>query len=177
MTARARQALADCEHALADFEASANTPFQRSRWVAVVTLLRTVDLVLKQVDHPAADAATQRRIDADWERLKATKPEPRIFHDFINAERDDVVHLYDPSASVNVTIPVGGVWWNIATGESGADPSGPATYDFVMRKGPFEGRDPRELCREAIMFWKEYLDAIDQEAAAGPTTSYFKVLN
>ena len=30
-----------------------------------------------------------------------------------------------------------------------------------MHEGPFKGRDPLELCREAITFWREYLDAID----------------
>lgn len=166
MTTRAREALADCEHALTDFEGGANTVFQRSRWVAVMTLLRTVGLVLKAVDHPAADVATQRRIDADWQRLNATKPEPRIFHEFIDAERADVVHLYDPSAQVNVTVRLGGVWWNPATGESGADLCGPTTFDFVMKKGPFKGRDPLELCREAIAFWRDYLDAVDR--SSGP---------
>jgi hypothetical protein len=30
-----------------------------------------------------------------------------------------------------------------------------------MRDGPFKGRDTRELCSEAIAFWRGYLDAID----------------
>lgn len=157
MTTRARLALADCEHALTDYEAGANTPFQWPRWVAVMTLLRTVGLVLERVDRPPADVATQGRMDAAWKRLKATKSKPHIFHDFINAERGDVVHRYDPSARVNVTIRLGGV----STG-GGSNPAGPATYEFVMWKGPFEGRDSRELCREAIAFWRTYLDAIEE---------------
>jgi hypothetical protein len=160
MTTRARLALAYCEHALDDYEAGANTVFQWPRWVAVMTLLRTVGLVLKDVDRPAGDAAMQLAIDDHWQRLKATKPEPRIFHDFIYAERYDVVHLFDPSAQVNITIQLGGV----STG-GGSNPAGPATFEFVMKKGPFEGRDSRELCREAIDFWKAYLDEIDREAA------------
>jgi hypothetical protein len=36
------------------------------------------------------------------------------------------------------------------------------TMDFVMRTGPYQGRDPRTLCREAIAFWKDYLDAIER---------------
>jgi len=66
MTTRARAALADCEHALTDFAASANTPFQRPRWVSLITLLRTVGLVLKSVDRPAASPDVQTRIDAAW---------------------------------------------------------------------------------------------------------------
>lgn len=30
-----------------------------------------------------------------------------------------------------------------------------------MRDGPYKDRDPRDLAREAIEFWKEYLDKID----------------
>ena len=154
---RARLALADCEHALADYEAGAKTRFQWPRWVAVMTLLRTVGLVLKDVDRPAADVAIQRRMDAAWGRLKATKPEPRIFHEFIDTERAAVVHYYAPSARVDVTIQLGGVSCG-----GGSTPAGPARYDFVMWKGPFEGRDSRELCREAIAFWQAYLDAIEE---------------
>ena len=165
MTTRAREVLVDCEHALTDYEASANTPFQRPRWVAVMTLLRTVGLVLKDVDRPVADVATQRRMDAAWDglkALKATKTEPHIFHDFIDDERNNVVHLYDPSARVDVTIRLGGV----STG-GGSDPAGPPMYGFVMKKGPFKGRDPRDLCREAIAFWRTYLDAIDDPRTEG----------
>jgi len=122
-----------------------------------MTLLRTVGLVLKDVDRPEADVVTQGRMDAAWQQLKTTKTKPHIFHDFIDAERADVVHLYDPSARVNVTIELGGV-----STDGGSDPAGPPTYGFVMKKGPFKGRDPRELCREAIAFWRTYLDAIDE---------------
>ena len=62
MTARAREALDDCEHALADFANGANTVYQASRWVAVMTLLRTVGLVLKDVDRTLADTATQMNV-------------------------------------------------------------------------------------------------------------------
>jgi hypothetical protein len=154
MTAHARVALADCEHALADFEASANTVFQRSRWIAVITLLRTVGFVLKDVDRPTATAERRLRIDAAWARLKSTKPEPRIFHEFIDAERSQAVHLYKVRAAVNITVRPGG----------GGSPSGQTTCDFMMTKGPFAGQDPRELCKRAIAFWRDYLDGIDERA-------------
>ena len=88
---------------------------------------------------------------------EATKPEPRIYHEFIDTERTAVVHCYAPSARVDVTVQLGGVSCG-----GGGSPAGPARYDFVMWKGPFEGRDPRELCREAIAFWQAYLDAIEE---------------
>jgi hypothetical protein len=165
MTIRAKQALADCEHALADFEAAANTLFQRSRWVAVMTLLRTVGLVLKAVDRPVADTATQQRIDAAWKQLNASKPKPRIFWEFIDAERYQVVHLYEIRTGVDITVrfppePLG-YFLNVADDDDGFGWT-PTTYDFRMRRGPFAGRNPLDLCREAITFWRDYLVAIDE---------------
>jgi hypothetical protein len=173
MTTRARQVLVDCEPALADFEAGANTPYQRTRWVALMTLLRTVGLVLKSVDHEVGNAQMRRAIDDHWNRLNAMKPEPRIFHDFIDAERYQAVHLYEIRAGVNITIRPGSgslrigtpEWFSIVMDEDDTVGGRPTVVDFTMRLGPFEGRDPRELCREAIVFWKEYLDVIDRDAA------------
>ena len=109
VTTRSRVALADCEHALADFEASANTPYQRPRWVAVITLLRIVGHVLDKVDKPAASNEAQQRIDDAWKQLNATKPEPRIFHDFIDGDRNLLLKQYQVRSQVNVTIQLGGV--------------------------------------------------------------------
>ena len=167
---RAREALADCDSALSDFQAGANSPFQRSRWVAVMTLLRTVGLVLKDVDRPAARATpdVQRRMDDAWKRLKAEEHNPalrpHIFHDFIDAERYQAVHLYEIRSAVNVTIRPGAApgspldWAPVVTGGLGGFPT---MYDFFMKDGPFKGRDPLDLCRDAIEFWRQYLDAIE----------------
>lgn len=161
MTTRARQVLVDCEHALADFAASANSEFQRPRWIAVITLLRTVLDVLEQVDARDADRTKRSRIHAARKRLFEKKPEPRIFHDFIEDERNDAVHEYELGAAVNVRILVGQAipWMPTAIDPRGG--TGTTTYEFFMRDGPFKGRDPRELCREAIEFWRAYLNEID----------------
>jgi hypothetical protein len=160
MTMRAREVLADCERALVDYQAGAKTVYQRPRWVAVMALLRTVGLVLKAADRKSADDATKRRIDEAWEGLNREKTpvrEPHLFHDFIDRERYEVVHRYDVGAQVNVTIQLGGV----STGKAGSTPAGPATFDFVMRRGRFSGRDSIELAQEAIQFWRDYLNEID----------------
>jgi hypothetical protein len=165
MTTRARAALADCELALSDFSASAGTSNVQTRWVALITLLRIVLDVLEKVDGKASAPARQR-IHAARKQLFENKPEPRIFHDFIEDERNDTVHQYEIGAAVNITIRLGSVWMNVNTGEGGSSPSGPATYDFVMRDGAYEGQDPRVVARKAIEFWRTYLDAIDSGAAA-----------
>ena len=162
MTDAARNVLKECELALADFEAGADTVHWRSRFVALITALRSVGLVLKLKDYPASSDTAKEAIDQAWERLKSSKSEPRIFHKFIDAERYNVAHLYDVNAGVNITARPGSLWVNLATGESGSEPSGPTTYEYFMRYGPFQGQDPVKLCREAIAFWREYLDDIEQ---------------
>ena len=112
-----------------------------------MTLLRTVRDVLEKIDGPAGTRETRRKIDAGRKSLFAKEPEPRIYHEFIEDERNNVVHVYEVSARVDVTVRLGD--------------QGPATCDFVMRDGPYKGRDPRELAAEAIDFWRDYLDKIE----------------
>lgn len=129
----------------------------------MITLLRTVLDVLDKVDRRTGTPEAQERIAAARKELFESKPDPRIFHEFIEDERNDTVHVYEIRARGRTIIQLGSVWWNPGTGESGGTPSGPAKYDFYMSDGPFKGRDPRELCRDAIEFWRQYLDNIDAE--------------
>jgi hypothetical protein len=161
VTTRAREALADCERALADYEAGANTPYVRSRWVAIITLLRAVGHVLSNVDEPAAPPEIKQRIRDAWDKLRASKPDPRIFHEFIQQDRNLTLKQYEVRPAVNITIRLGSVWTNLQTGESGSTPSSPPEFEFVMRDGPFKGRNTLELCRDAITFWRQHLDAIE----------------
>jgi hypothetical protein len=164
VTTRARQVLADCEVALVDFAASANTDFQRTRWVSLITLLRTVLDVLEQVDGPAGTAKFRTRLHDARKRLfePASKHESSIYHDFIEDERNDVVHEYALGAAVNVRIqmPAGPSWAPVVSDYRGGNTT--TTYEFFMRDGPFRGQDPRELCRRAIAFWNDYLAEIEQ---------------
>ena len=54
-------------------------------------------------------------------------------------------------------------WMPVLSGAQSGFGYEPTTFDFFMRKGPFKGRDPLELCREAITFWRQYLDAVDRD--------------
>jgi hypothetical protein len=38
---------------------------------------------------------------------------------------------------------------------------------YLVNAGEFEGRDQRDLIRDAIAWWEEYLDAIDAAVTAG----------
>lgn len=159
---RAREVLADCKQALADFEAAGPTPYWRTRWTGLVALLRAVGYVLKDIDAKQDDDLKKANDDA-WDKLKNSKPEPLIFHEFIDLERHNVVHLYRIGARLNTEM-VPGTGRLSFSGESQQGLSGSTTYDSSLLSGVFCGRDAAEVCREAIDFWKDYLDKV--EAAA-----------
>jgi hypothetical protein len=161
MTLKASDVLADCERLLSEFDGNLQKPIWRAQWVGLVALLRAVGHVLAKVDVKASVAA-RVAIDEAWSGLQRTKPEPRIFWQFIETERNNVLKAYAFAPGVNVTLRLGAVWSNVATGESGSSPGGPASYEPFMSCGPFKGREPTDLCREAIDFWREYLDGIER---------------
>lgn len=107
-------------------------------------------------------------INHAWDKLKARKPDPKIFWDFIEAERNNVLKVYEFGPRIRTTLRTGTTWVNLTTGESGSTAGDPTTFDYFMRSGVFESKDPRQLCHEAIEFWSKYLDAIDKEITNKP---------
>ncbi|HEV8662006.1 MAG TPA: hypothetical protein VGT06_02510 [Candidatus Methylomirabilis sp.] len=168
MTLHAREVLRDCQRVLDHITGDMRTELWRPRWAGLVALLRAVGHVLKKVDGKTSDAAREV-IESAWKDLGQSKPEPTIFWEFIEAERNNVLKAYEIGTGVNITVRPGTAWLNLATGETGSGPGGPTTFEAFMRSGPFEGRDPLELCREAIAFWQGYLDSIDRQVAARHT--------
>jgi len=158
----AHDVLSDCELALADFQDSGPTPYWRTRWTALVALLRSVGHVLHKID-ATRSAELKQAVDEAWAELKKTKPEPRIFWEFIEEERNNVLKAYEVGARLNTTMRPGTAHLSFS-GRDQADPSGPTTYESFMRSGVYGGRDALEVCREAIEFWRRFLS--DVEAAA-----------
>src|SRR5262249_38120102 len=106
MTAKARVGLADCEDALADLGENPTGSAWRRHWVAAVVLLRTVGHVLEKVDADT-NPKLKATIEAEWEKLKASKPNPTIFWEFIERQRNQIVKQYQFNASQSVEIDVG----------------------------------------------------------------------
>jgi hypothetical protein len=106
MTATARLVLLDCEAALEDLRAGPTGLQWRTRWAAVVALLRSVGHVLQKVDAKSSRAMGQAIREA-FADLKATAPEPRIFWTFIEEERNNILKEYRSSAKQNVTVRPG----------------------------------------------------------------------
>jgi len=161
---KAKEVLADCAVALEDFEQSAATAYWRTRWVAVVTLLRAVGNVLESVDAKSNEAAAAA-IAAEYNELKRTKPQPEIYWRFILEERNSVVKEMALGAHLSITLRPGTAWWDARTGETGGLPGLPTTFDHFMRGGVYDSKDPRELCRMAIAFWSHHLDRVEERIA------------
>jgi hypothetical protein len=165
MTAAARIVLADCEEALAEIADGVQGGAWRRRWITTVVLLRVVGHVLDKVDSMRS-AAHKRAIADGWTSLQRSKPEPAIFWGFIDEERNSILKEYRLSAGQGVTVRPGGVSVNLRTGEQHASEGLPPIYHYVINDGQFKGRDQRDVLREAIEWWRSYLDAIDRQVAS-----------
>ena len=127
---RARDVLEDCKQALKDFEASGATPYWRTRWIGLVALLRSVGHVLDKIDG-AQTREWRKAVDEAWEKLKRTKPEPRILWEFIEAERNNVLKAYDVGARLNVTFRPGPAVLSFSDSIARHQKSDATLYEFV----------------------------------------------
>lgn len=116
----------------------------RVEWVAVVTLLRAVDHVLRLVDNqdPPAKAA----ILAAWERWKLKPARDAIFWEFILEERNNVIKEYviGEAAPSYLLMEDGG---RLALEDSSG---------FLILEQP-----NIERVYEALAWWEEELSAIE----------------
>jgi len=140
MTARARIVLSDARDALSDLADGVSGSEWRRRWVTAVVLLRAVGHVVDKVDAESSPAMHRAIADA-WRGLGASKPEPIIFWDFIDAERNNVLKEYLLSAGQGVTVFVRGVSARVlvsgqhAPPAEPAEPLRPAIYSYPMTSG------------------------------------------
>src|SRR5262245_54359762 len=93
MTARARVVLEDCRAQLAALDYGLPGPEWRRAWVATVALLRAVGHVLEKVDGKSSPGMA-RAVKAEFARLKRERGENKIFWDFIERERNNVLKEY-----------------------------------------------------------------------------------
>lgn len=128
-----------------------------------MAILRAVGHVAESVDGKR-DEAMHAAVRAEFDELRRTKPEPTIFWDFIFDERNRTLKEMTLGARLNIIVRPGTAWFNLKTGETGGTEGEPTIYEHFMAGGIYEGRDPRELAREAINFWTNYLDRVDRRA-------------
>ena len=147
MTSSARLVLEDAKEALVELlEGTPSGSLWRRRYLTCLTLLRAVGHVLHKVDREAG-IGQRKAVDRWWVALKQTRPTPAIFWSFIEDERNLQLKEYRSVAGQNMTVFPGA--------------NRPSETTYTMKDGSLAGRDPRELVREAIVWWERELEAID----------------
>ncbi|MHB1331683.1 MAG: hypothetical protein ACYCY1_03740 [Sulfuriferula sp.] len=165
MTSNARDVLEDCKVAADELLDGIAGRGWRIRWVTAVALLRAVGHVLQKVD-ASTNPLLKSVIDEAWDRLSKTKPEPAIFWQFIEDERNSILKEYHLSAGLSITVRPGTGHLNLTTGEQWGEPGLPTLYDYQMKSGPYAGIDQREVLQQAIRWWDSYLGEIERTYAS-----------
>lgn len=153
MQLRARVVLDDCRGALRDLRDGVQGDEWRRRWVTAVVLLRAVGHVLMKVDSQT-DAGVRAASGKKWAALQKSKPDPKIFWQFIDDERNLILKEYVIRAGQGVTV-------NLAA---------EIAHSYPVHDGPFAGMDQREVIRIAIDWWNCYLGEVENEAFDCQTT-------
>jgi hypothetical protein len=168
---RARRVLTDCRWALTQYSPELSGAPLRVAWVGIVTLLRAVGHVVSKIDaeqNPNVDRIV-KRLWSDW---RSTKPDPAIFWEFIENERNSVLKQYEfgfwrtfqerRSEEGPVTIELRGVI--PVQAEAQLLPLNLPDLKSLIVDGPFRGRSEREVAAEAIEWWNQTLAEIEQLA-------------
>ena len=183
--AKAREVLEWCRHAHGKMKSNPTAADWVLIWAGTIALLRAVGHALHKED-AARDARLSKEQGPWWQKLKHTKPDPAIFWDFIERDRNKLlkeaeltvgqglhVAMHDAAcASDTYSISIAGQEPSEPAEQQSpppsahpAPPSASLTYSYHMNSGPFAGQDPRDLVRDAIEWWEKQLSDIEQEAA------------
>lgn len=164
---RANNVLCDCEIALALLEKERDADIWRVHWVGAVALIRAVGHVLRHVDRKElpefADA-----IDRAYERWKSGA-DHRIFREFINQERNNVLKEYRSSIH---DLPIARLTVEGVPGQSPAtwqtESDGSVSELFLLDEnlyrpkmtGFMAGEDARDIYQIAIDWWRTELTKV-----------------
>jgi hypothetical protein len=149
------------------------TPWE-AKLSGTMALLRSVGHVLDKTDGSKGEPELRRAIDAHWSKLNQGKnsQDYEIFWEFIEEERNLILKEGDVRTDYITMIPGFGAHASAHCG--GETPPGlpekpaKARQQYYLTEGPYHGRDPRLVIREAIEWWENYLDAIEKDANAAP---------
>ncbi|MFC1509769.1 hypothetical protein ACFL60_08835 [Candidatus Omnitrophota bacterium] len=164
MTQHAKIVLQDAKYAISHHNDQLQSEWFRISWISVVTLLRAVGNVLKNVDS-LSSPEMKRSINEKWEEINKSKPEPKIFWEFIVKERNRFLKNYKHGIDrsiITITALSGGLL-KVDCGDSRGGQFSPGSkLTSIITSGSFEGRYEKEVAWEAYNWWEEYLNEIDE---------------
>jgi hypothetical protein len=163
MTQRARVVLDDCRGALLELTYGLQGAQWRRRWIACIVLLRAVGHVLEKVDAKASKAVCDA-MNNEYLKLKQTQPNPQIYWNFIVDDRNLILKEYKFTAGQGIRA-IGGKANYDEFGNLLDSKPGSIEYLYIINTGPFAGRRQHDLIQEAIDWWQDHLDKIDELSA------------
>ncbi|MBM3179524.1 MAG: hypothetical protein FJZ86_04135 [Chloroflexi bacterium] len=170
MTQNARLVLQDAKFAIDKHNNKLRGESFRISWFSIIGLLRAVGHVLENVDAKLSDPLN-KAIKEKWDELKNTKPEPRIYWEFIKKERDRFLKNYqhginrgiyfkleldEMPATITIKVDTAN-----SRGRGGVTKDEARSY---IADGRYQGKNEKEIALEAYYWWKDYLDEIDEKA-------------
>lgn len=173
---KAHQALSWCRHGLNGMLQDPVGDDWVLLWAGTITLLRAVGHALHKED-TQADQALEKAVSSWWRALKDGKPQPAIFWDFIERDRNLLLKEATLTVGQSAFVRVAGAQVTAFAGRDTAPPSkctpaGPSvTVTYHMNSGPYQGWEPRVLVDRAIAWWDAELAGIETDAkrlASGP---------
>ena len=154
----------DCKVAAAEIKDGVAGREWRTKCIAAVALLRAVGHTLRNVD-AQRDPDLEKLIEEACRKLASTKPDPKIFWEFIEDERNSILKEYRMTAGQGVTVRPGALHLNLKTGEEWAEPGLPTLFHYAMTSGPYMGLDQRDFLKEALDWWDAYLLDLERSYA------------
>lgn len=164
MTAMARTVLNEARFARAELQDGVQGSTWLRRWVTAVVLLRVVGHALDKADGKQSEHY-RNAIERWWIALKASKPIPAIFWEFIDDERNQILKEFKINAGQGVTIQLHGQTMQLNSQASARSPEPTrveAIYHYPITGGPFAGADQGHVLDLALAWWQAELDFIDE---------------
>lgn len=136
----------------------------RILWVAAMALVRSVGHVLRNVDRE--DPRARPLIDAAWERWNAEKSANKVFWEFIENERNNILKEYQFSVLDSAVVGLVVVGGSEEPGHALAYETLPDNLFRPIEQGYGTGEDARDIYRDALQWWDAELSRIEAGLAA-----------
>jgi hypothetical protein len=152
---QARTLVLDCRAAVERYSSEPNDESLPWQWLLIVSLLKSVAVVLHRADAVNSSPRLRRAICEKWHRLCSARPEPRIYWDFIDCEYDRIL------ADYRGALVLGGGYLPVQRSEHGV---ACIRTELLLRDGVYAGCSSVRTALAALEWWSRYLDGIDSLA-------------
>lgn len=138
-------------------------------WFGTMSLLRTVGEVLENVERHhnglgPSHHSWRKRIYESKRELSTGWRKPYVYHEFICRDANALLHEFKLVAAQSTTFHVHPGNFSFSGGTPAPivfHPPAVRTITYEMTSGPFKGEDPRRVVEQAIAWWNDQIEAIE----------------